>query len=118
MTTSETKKLRFEPRAPPGFKPGTLRQIAVALPLAPPPLLCLDHLLRKMLSYVCAYRVGVKITIRLSFQKTLFYILSDDAKWVEDNLADPDKHVYYIGSKSIAEFGGTPVSEKTQVGQH
>ena len=32
------EKPRFKPEAPPGFKPGPLRQNAIALPLAPPPL--------------------------------------------------------------------------------
>ena len=51
-----------------------------------------------------------------SLQNALFYILSDDAQWVQENLVNIDEHIYYVGVKEYSTNDGQVLSNEDQVG--
>ena len=46
----------------------------------------------------------------------LFYVLTDDVEWAEENLINLDEHIYYAGSKETNTIDGLSLSNRDQIG--
>jgi hypothetical protein len=52
------------------------------------------------------------------FQNVLFYVLTDDVEWAEENLINSEEHIYYVGSRETDTLDDLSLSYNDQIGKY